>query len=371
LRLGLIIYGPLDQNSGGYLYDRKLVAHLRRNGHRVEVLSLPWRSYAGHLLDNFSSALVSKIEKLKLDVLIQDELNHPSLFLINQKIKTELAVPIVSLVHHLRSSEQHPVLWLAIYRAVEKRYLKSVDGFIFNSQTTQRVVNAMLDRPKPNVVALPGGDRLAPKISAAEIRRRARQPGPLRVLYLGNLIRRKAPHLLLQAAAALPPGTLLLTLAGGTQAEPGYVAELQALVQRSGLEPWVEFSGYLDDRGVTRLLRAYQVLAVPSSYEGFGIAYVEGMGFGLPAIGTRAGAAPELIRNGKTGYLIDVGNASQLARLLGRLHADRATLAKISAAARKHWEQQPTWPHSLARIEQFLSSYNHASPGHPEKRRKP
>jgi hypothetical protein len=74
MKLGLVIYGSLDTLSGGYLYDRKLVEYLRSQGDIVEIISLPWRNYASHLTDNFSFKLSTN-----LDILIQDELNHPSL----------------------------------------------------------------------------------------------------------------------------------------------------------------------------------------------------------------------------------------------------------------------------------------------------
>jgi glycosyltransferase involved in cell wall biosynthesis len=257
-----------------------------------------------------------------------------------------------------------------IYRSIERRYLNSVDGFIYNSLTTQKVVAARLGRARPGIVAQPGGDHLAPKISSAQIRRRARQLGSLRVLFLGNLIRRKAPHLLLEAAAALSRGSLQLTIAGGAQSEPAYARSLKALAKQYGLVGWVEFCGHLQVKELRARLRASQVLVVPSSYEGFGIAYLEGMGFGLPAIGARAGAAAQLIRHGRTGYLIAVGDSRQLAKHLNRLHRDRAMLARLCLAARRLWSQQPTWKQSLARIENFLSSYNRAEPRSVPSRRK-
>ena len=52
MKLGLVIYGSLDTVSGGYLYDRKLAEYLRAQGDEVEIISLPWRSYAAHLTDN-------------------------------------------------------------------------------------------------------------------------------------------------------------------------------------------------------------------------------------------------------------------------------------------------------------------------------
>jgi len=71
---------------------------------------------------------------------------------------------------------------------------------------------------------------------------------------------------------------------------------------RSRASAWaasVRLHGFLaDDRLQEKLAQAH-VLVLPSSYEGFGMVYLEGMAFGLPAIGTTAGAACEIIRRGK------------------------------------------------------------------------
>lgn len=354
MRIGLVIYGSLAGRSGGYLYDRQLVAELRRRKHQVEIISLPWRNYLAHLSDNFSSELIRRIRTKKLDLLLQDELNHPSLFWLNRRLKVELGIPIVAIVHHLRSSEQHPALLTAVYRAVERRYLRSVDGFVFNSRTTRRVVRGLLGRLPRQVVARPAGDRLHSRLSLSFLRQRVTQPGPLRVVFLGSLMRRKAPHLLLEAVRQLPPGVVSVTFAGGAQAEPGYARWLTAAAR--GLP--VRFAGHLGEAQLAGLLRSSQVLALPSSYEGYGIAYLEGMSFGLPAIGTRSGAAGELITYGQNGYLIRPGDAAELARLLLRLHRDRRLLSRLGKAALSRFAQHPTWRASMAKAADFLSLYN-------------
>ncbi len=360
MHIGLVVYGSLAQRSGGYLYDRQLVAELRRRKHRVDVVSLPWRNYLSHLADNYSPALFEKLRAKKFDILLQDELNHPSLFAMNDKIRRELGVPIVSIVHHLRSSEQHPALFNILYRAVEQRYLRSVDGFIFNSHTTRRVVRGLQgklpSRLPEHVVAQPAGDRLAaPGLSAAALRARSAAAGPLRVLFLGSLSRRKAPHLLLDAVRRLPKGSLRVQFAGAA-VDPPYARALQRAA--AGLGSSVRFSGHLSDAALRKALRSSHVLALPSSYEGYGIAYLEGMRFGLPAIGTRAGAAGELITHGRDGYLIQPGDAAQLARHLLRLHNDRRLLLRMSKAALRRFAQHPTWRQSMGRAAEFLSLYN-------------
>ncbi len=361
MRIGLIIYGRLSQTSGGYLYDRKLVEDLRKHGHQVQIISLPWRNYVSQLSDNFSSQLLKRLSRSNFDILLEDELNHPSLFLLNKRLKEKANTHIISIVHHLRSSEQHPPLLNAFYRLVEKRYLRSVDAFIFNSATTKKVVESVSGTRKPSVVAHPAGDRLRPRISTARIRARAKQPGPLHVIFLGSLIRRKAPHLLIDAMARLPLGTIKASLAGGANVEPSYATSLKKQAQKLGLQDHINFAGHLQEKRLAAQLRNSHVLVVPSSYEGYGIAFLEGMGFGLPAIGTQAGAARELITQGENGFLIPVDDAVRLATYLKRLHQDRGLLANLGHAASRSYQRHPTWQMSMARARKFLSAYNYAS----------
>jgi hypothetical protein len=117
MKIGLIIYGSLDTLSGGYMYDRKLVEYLRAQGDTIEIISLPWRNYASHLADNLSFKLPAD-----LDILIQDELNHPSLIAANS---TKHPYPIISLVHHLRSSELRPQ-WQTLFTGFLKKNIYKV-----------------------------------------------------------------------------------------------------------------------------------------------------------------------------------------------------------------------------------------------------
>jgi len=356
MRVGLLIYGSLDTVSGGYLYDRKLVAHLVSAGDTVEIVSLPWRNYPANLLDNFSAGLVDQIAALDLDVLIQDELNHPSLFFVNRRLKGRVRHPIVSLVHHLRISEAHPGLFMPLYRAVETRYLRSVDAFIFNSRTTQQVVGQFAGRARPAVVAHPGGDRLGVEITEAAVLARAAGSGPIRLLFLGSLIPRKGFHTLLEALENLRPADWTLSAAGSLAADPGYAGRMQAFVTRKGWEENVTFYGSLPDDRLRPVLMESQLVVVPSQYEGFGIAYLEGMSAGLPAIGSTGGAAHEIIRDGENGYLIEPGDAVGLAQRLQTLLGERQILAEMGIRARETFEAHPVWYESMSRVRAFLNT---------------
>jgi glycosyltransferase involved in cell wall biosynthesis len=346
MKIGLVIYGSLDTLSGGYMYDRKLVEYLRTQGDTVEIISLPWRNYAAHLADNFSF----KIPR-GFDILIQDELNHPSLINAN---RGRHPYPIVSLVHHLRCSELRSEWQNDLYRVIEKEYLNTVDGFIFNSKTTRGVVNGLLNHQKPSVVAYPPTDRFGDAISETEIRSRAAQ-SPLHILFLGNVMERKGLYILLKALGG-QQSAVRLDVIGSLTSDPGYAKKMQDFVTDNHLSSFVFFHGSLDNDPLREKLRQAHVLIVPSSYEGFGIVYLEGMGFGLPAIGTTAGAAGEIIEHGKTGYLIEPNDSETLAGHISRLAEDRDLLTQLSLNACARYTQQPAWTDTAAQIRSFLQS---------------
>ena len=345
MKIGLIIYGSLDTVSGGYLYDRKLVESLRKRGDQVEIISLPWRNYAAHLTDNFHFRLPSG-----LDLIIEDELNHPSLLEANRR---EHSCPVVSLVHNLHSLEPRPAWQNDLYQIVERSYLNSVDGIIFNSSTTCDAVQALIGDQKPFVIANPPTDRFGSRLNENQIRSRANEANPLRLLFLGNVIPLKGLHVLLETLRH-PAFDFRLDIVGSLNVDPTYARKMQEKANACGLSSKVFFHGILDGEPLAEQFEYAQVMVMPSSYEGFGIAYLEGMGFGLPAIATTSGAASEFITDGTNGYLIPLENSSVLAERLVMLANDRDLLARMSVNALKRYQQQPAWEQTIDCIRDFL-----------------
>jgi len=345
MKIGLIIYGSLDTMSGGYLYDRKLVQSLRKRGDQIEIISLPWRNYAAHLADNFHFRLPRG-----LDIIIEDELNHPSLLSANSD---KHPCPIISLIHNLHSLEPRPAWQNNLYRVIERSYLKSVDGFIFNSETTCNAVYSLTKGQKQFIIANPPTDRFGSPLNANQICSRAKETNPLRLLFLGNVIPLKGLHVLL---GALRNATFdfRLDVVGSLTIDPTYARKIQEKAKTYGLSSKVFFHGILDNEPLIEQLEHSQVMVIPSSYEGFGIAYLEGMGFGLPAIATTSGAASEFITDGGNGYLIPPDNSAILAERLATLASNRDLLARMSINALKRYQQQPSWEQTVDCIRDFL-----------------
>ncbi len=351
MRIGLVIYNSLDSISGGYLYDRQLVGLLRNAGDVVELISLPWRSYGRRLLHNLRPTLERRLRYGRYDILLQDELNHPSLFLVNERLRQQSSVPIISIVHHLHSSERYPPNTLATYRRVEYRYLRTVDGFIFNSETTRIATESLMKRTRPNTVCHPAADHIDVSLSEAQIIERTRRNGPLRLIFVGNVIPRKGLHTLLAALARLPGEACCLSIVGDRSLAPSYTRRLQNRTRKSANITW---HGRLANDALWQLMAGSDLVVVPSSYEGFGIVYLEGMALGLPAIATTHGAAGEIVTDGENGFLIAPEDELELALRIQVLQRERDLLTRMSVAAYRYSQDFPTWAASMSNARRFL-----------------
>jgi glycosyltransferase involved in cell wall biosynthesis len=357
MNIGLVLFGNINTVSGGFLYDQKVRDFLLAAGDSVETISLPWVNYSRGIIDNYSSALLNHLDRSSFDVLLQDELAHPSLFLLNKKIAQRFRLPIIAIIHHLRSSESRASWKNHVFRTIEKFYLASANGFIFNSSETHRVVTSLVGNSKPSIIAFPGGDRFNQAMTKDEIMARALKPGPLEILFLGNVIPRKGLQTLVDALGGLPHHAWHLTVAGDLAFAPRYVTEVKQQVDRYSLAGKVDFLGSVTDSELFHYLIDSHLLVVPSSYEGFGIVYLEAMGFGLPVIGSTAGAAKEIITHGIDGYLVTPGDSRALSDHINGLIENREQLCTMAFAALDRFSRHPSWSDTGSAIHQFLHRY--------------
>lgn len=354
MRVGLVIFGSLDLLTGGYLYDRRLLEYLRSQGDQTRVISLPLRTYPRHLADNFSPSLARRLASERFDVLIQDELNHPSLVMLNRWLKAQAGYPIVTLVHLLRSSERRTSLLRHAYAVIEGRYLDSVDAAIFNCHTTRQAAERLVGRSIPGIVAYPGCDHMSVQLTDAEMAARARAAGPLRVVSIANVVPGKGLHDLVTALARLPAESWRLTVAGSLTTDWSYVKRLRYLIGRLGIDANVHLLGSVPNQRIAEHLGGGHLLALPSSYEALGIAYLEAMRFGLPVIATSAGGAREVVADGREGFFVAPGDVEALTNYLRLLMTDRELLLRMGLAARRRAACHPTWDQSFQCARELL-----------------
>jgi glycosyltransferase involved in cell wall biosynthesis len=118
----------------------------------------------------------------------------------------------------------------------------------------------------------------------------------------------------------------------------------------------IHWFGRVGDREqLSALFRQASLFVIPARYEAFGIAFIEAMMHGLPAIGTRLCALPELIADGQTGLLVDVDAPEQLANALLELLSDLPRCREMGAAAHRRVADSFTWDRVADRLLPALS----------------
>jgi glycosyltransferase involved in cell wall biosynthesis len=354
MHIALVIYGSLDEISGGFLYDRKLVEHLQQRGHEVTVIPLPWRPYGWSLVDNGSHRLLRRLQGREFAVIVQDELIHPSVFQLNQRLRRVVQTPIVALIHLLRSSQHWPVWQQRLYRWVERRYLTTVNGCIYANRHIAARVRAQLGTILPGVVAPPAGNHLHVALTPAQIVERAQSPGPLKIIFVGNLIPLKGLHRLLAVLQHVPATSWRLTVLGSHDRDRAYVRRIWQHIATMGWEEQVQLRGLRSQTEVAICLADSDVLAVPSYPESYSIAYLEALSYGLPVMTHAESDSADLVEHGVSGFHMQPYDLVSAAKHLQALAADRAWLARMSLAAQSRFAKLPTWEQSLSCAAQFL-----------------
>ncbi len=162
---------------------------------------------------------------------------------------------------------------------------------------------------------------------------RLRPGGPPTLLFVGRCYpQQKGLEYLVRAMALLPPHAgARLRIVGE---DWGGAAQALSLARALGVGDRVTYSGPL---GRGELLQAYaeaDILVLPSLFEPFGIVLLEAMATGLPVVASRVGGVPEVMEDGKTGFLVQPGNARALAEALDLLLSDPALRRRMGRAGR-------------------------------------
>ncbi len=185
------------------------------------------------------------------------------------------------------------------------------------------------------------------------------------VLAVGGVQARKGSRVLLEAFARargrLPDGALLVVAGGeGLYADPAAVSAWKddtgrlGLVVHDGVSPPAHADvariGIVDDDDMPVLYRAADVLAFPSTREGFGLVVVEAMAAGLPVVASDLPVLAEFLRDGDDCLMTPVGDSGPLAQALVRLANDHDLRAGITARAQETARRFP-WAATAERAE--------------------
>jgi len=126
----------------------------------------------------------------------------------------------------------------------------------------------------------------------------------------------------------------------------GYVAHLRTLVAGAGLEDYVSWMGERGD--VPELVRALDVLLLPSWEEPFGRALIEAMAMGVPVVATNVGGPPEIVEDGREGYLVAPRQPEDWAQAIRRIADEPQHAQEMGCAGQRRVQKEFSVEHHVA-----------------------
>ena len=224
-----------------------------------------------------------------------------------------------------------------------------VKAYVANSEAHAA---SLLQSPLRNRVVVTGPlVRTTPSSSSPELLPvPPKRPHSCRLLFVGQIVERKGIAVLLDALPSVSLDADLL-IVGGNWSDEGFARRMRDRVTELGLGDRVHLSNHRTD--VMDLLRASDVLVVPSLADTMPRVIIEAMSAGLPVIATSVGAIPTLVEDEVTGLLVRPGESGDLAQAINRLVLSEEQRARFGRAGRVRAETELRPEATLERYAQL------------------
>jgi glycosyltransferase involved in cell wall biosynthesis len=343
-RVDLVVPGDPDTPTGGYVYDRQILAGLADLGWGTTVHSLdgsfPRPTPVALRTARATFAAIPDGRAVVIDGLALAGLQR---VLENEARRLGL----VALVHHPLALETGLDAATAnLLERAERSALALVQRVIVTSQWTARALaryDVAIERLR---VVEPGVDRReAGRRSAAHDageKPESTDSGTLNLLCVATITPRKGHALLVDALAELRDRRWHLTCAGSTTRDAATTAALERQIDRFRLHNRISLLGDLDPATLERYYERADLFVLPSYLEGYGMALAEAVARGVPVVSTTGGAIPETVPAAAS-VLVPPGDGRALTKALAKLFDDPAALRALAENARAARASMPTW----------------------------
>jgi len=343
-RLVFVSPGPLDTRTGGYKYDRRMIAGLRAEGWSVDV-----RELRGSFPEP-SSAVLNEAARVLASIPDGALVLIDGLAFGAMPAQVEREAPrlrMVALVHMPLASE----IGLdpgraARFAAAERRALTAAAHVIVTGKRTIAAASSLGVPVTRITVVEPGTDRASVARGSLE--------GPLHLLCVATLNPGKGHDILLRALAAAPRGWRL-TCAGSLDRHPPTVQKLRAMLELEHLEADVLLAGELDAARLAACYDEADLFVLATRSETYGMAVADALAHGLPIVSTATGAIPDLVGD-EAGIIVPPGDTKAFAAALVRVLADTHLRGQLAEGARRMRDRLPAWSDAVDRMSETLTA---------------
>jgi glycosyltransferase involved in cell wall biosynthesis len=345
MKLALLVPGPFETISGGYIYDARLVEGLRALGHAVRVVELA----GSHPLPDAEAeaSALHGLEGLAPDERpILDGLGLPAFSAMTEALIRRGAV---ALIHHPTALEPG-------FTPAENARLKATECELFprlarlvatSRHTADRLAMEFGGDPARIGVVEPGTDP-APRAKGSG------GPG-VAILAVGTLVPRKGHDVLLRTLAGLPDLDWTLAIVGEPR-DPVHADGLGALAEELGIARRVRFTGGLGREALEAEYQRADIFALATHFEGYGMAAAEAMARGLPLAITAGGAIADIVPI-EAGIVSPPGDTVSFTKAMRRLIFDTALRAEMAEASWRAGQSLPRW---TDRAQAFIAELSQA-----------
>ncbi len=332
------IPGDLATPTGGYAYDREVMARLPGIGVPVRHVPLPG-GYPAPMPDELGETARLFAALKPETVLLVDGLAFGAM---PADLLAAIRQPIIALVHHplgyepgLTAARAHELI------ALERQALAFARRIIVTSPFTSRLLVDAFAVPRSSItIAMPGTERAS----------RARGSGhPLQLLSVGAVTPRKGFTVLVEALAPLAGLDWRLIIAGPLDRDANALAALRSAIAHHGLGDRINLTGALDRQQLGQLYAAADIFVLPSLFEGFGMVLTEAMARGLPIVCTTGGAAAETVPD-TAAIKVAPGAAEPLSGALRQMLTDPELRRRLGDASWQAGQHLPGWEETAAAI---------------------
>ena len=347
--LTFIVPGSLRTVSGGYGYDRRIVAGLSARDWTVAVRELH-DSFPFPTPEASAEAQSVLASIADGDVVLVDGLAFGAM--PDEAERERRRLKLVALVHHPLADEAGlSVTDSKTLEKTERRALATARRVIVTSRRT----GARLDRygvaaDRISVIE-PGTDHAPLAVGSPE--------GRLHLLCVASLTPRKGHENLFRALASIPHRGWRLTCVGSLDRPAAMAERLRRLARTLGLEDQIAFAGEADGARLRAHYESADVFVLPTLYEGYGMVVAEAVAHGLPVISTDTGAIAELVGD-EAGIVVPPGDIGALASALSQVLDDTdgrsaRVRERLAQGARNVRSTLPTWEDAARKMDDVLT----------------